>query len=78
MLDRRDGIIDLCEVKYSKDKYAISDSYAADLNRKAATFMDVTKTRKAVHMVMITTCGLRYNEYSGDIQNEVELDDLFK
>ncbi len=78
VLDRRDGIIDLCEVKYSKDKYAISDSYAAELNRIAATFMDVTKTRKAVHMVMITTYGLQYNEYSGEIQNEVELDDLFK
>ncbi len=78
ILDRRDGVIDLCEIKYSKDKYAISDAYAVDLRRKAATFNDVTKTKKAVHMVMITTDGLLQNAYSSEIQNEVELEDLFK
>ncbi len=78
VLDRKDGIIDLCEIKYSSDRYTISKSYAAELRRKSSTFAQETRTRKAVHTVMITTDGLLHNVYSGDVQNEVELDDLFK
>ncbi len=78
VLDRRDGIINLCEIKYSRGKYAISDAYADDLRRKADTFTEVTKTKKAVHTVMITTDGLMHNAYSGEVQNEVELDDLIR
>ena len=37
-----------------------------------------TKTRKAVHLLMLTTYGLAKNKYSGIVQKEIMLDDLFK
>lgn len=77
LIDRNDGIIDLCEMKYSKDEFAITEGYSRELARKASTFSQVTKTRKAVHTVMITTYGLTHNAYSNDIQNQVTMDDLF-
>ena len=77
LIDRSDGIIDLCEMKYSNDAYAISPDYAAELSRKRSVFQNVTETKKAIHTVMVTTDGLRQNEQSGDIQAEVTLDDLF-
>lgn len=77
LIDRNDNIIDLCEMKYSKGKYAITKEYVDDLNRKMEAFSAVTKSKKAVHLVMITTDGLLQNEYSYIVQNEICLDDLF-
>jgi hypothetical protein len=33
--------------------------------------------RKAIHLTMVTTYGIKQNEYAGIIQNEVVMDDLF-
>ena len=40
--------------------------------------IDETKTRKAVHITMLTTYGLKRNMYTDIIQNEVTLQDLFR
>ena len=77
LIDRSDGIIDLCEMKYSNDTYAITPDYATELSRKRSVFQSVTETKKAIHTVMVTTDGLKQNEQSGNIQAEVTLDDLF-
>ena len=77
LIDRSDGIIDLCEMKYHEGKFAISESYQKDLNDRKDVFRQVTKTQKSVHIVMVTTDGLLYNAYTKDIQNEVCLNDLF-
>ena len=44
---------------------------------KKARFIEETNTRKAVHITMVTTYGVRHNEYFNDIQSQVTLDDLF-
>ena len=77
LIDRSDVIIDLCEMKYSNDTYAITPDYAAELSRKRSVFQAVTETKKAIHTVMVTTDGLKQNEQSGGILAEVTLDDLF-
>lgn len=78
LIDRNDGIIDLCEMKYASAAYAITEAYQAKLNLRKSVFAEVTNTKKALHTVMITTDGLIRNAYVGDIQNEVNLNDLFK
>ena len=77
LIDRNDGIIDLCEMKYSKDKFTITSDYADEIIRKRNLFQTVTGTKKAIHSIMVTTNGLTQNEYCGDIQAEIQLDDLF-
>ncbi|MBP5366603.1 MAG: ATP-binding protein [Bacteroidales bacterium] len=78
LIDRADGVIDLCEIKYSQGEYEIKKKYANELHRKAAVFQAKTETKKAVFTVMISTEGIADNEYAGDIQNSVVADDLFK
>lgn len=46
--------------------------------RKLAVFLSVTRTRKAVHLTMVTPFGLLANAHSGRVQSEVMLDDLFR
>ena len=78
IISRKDGVINLCEMKYSRDVFAIDKDYDNILGRKAATFAGVTKTRKAVHQTMVTANGLMKNGYSSRIQSEVSLQDLFQ
>ena len=78
LIDRSDGIIDVCEMKYAKSSYTITSDYADELADKRNVLQSVTGTKKAIHSVMITTDGLTRNEYWTDIQAEMRLDDLYE
>jgi AAA+ ATPase superfamily predicted ATPase len=78
VLDRNDHIINLCETKYSIHEFTIGKEGDADLKNKRGAFFDETRTKKALHTTMITTYGVKHNAYSGNIQSEVTMKDLFK
>lgn len=78
LIDRSDGIIDICEMKYSKELYVISADYGRELQRKRDVFAEVTGTESAVHTIMVTTNGVIHNEEWSEIQAEVNLDSLFE
>jgi AAA+ ATPase superfamily predicted ATPase len=78
IINRNDNVINLCEMKCSKDKYIITKSYSNTLRNKIAEFIEETRTKKAVHLTMVTTCGVAHNEYWGYVQSEVVTDDLFE
>jgi len=78
LIDRDDAIINICEMKFANDTFSISKEYAQQLRRKIAVFKDDSKTKKSVFLVMITTYGLKKNDYAFElVQNEVTLEDLF-
>lgn len=77
LIDRNDQVINLCEMKYSTAEFVIDKEYEEKLRRKKQIFIAGTDTRKAVHLTMVTTYGVRPNAYSGIIQSEVCMDDLF-
>ena len=47
------------------------------MRRFQGAFEQVTNTRSAIHLTFVTTAGLLQNKYSGIVQSEVTLDDLF-
>jgi len=77
IINRKDGIINLCEIKFSGKEFVIDKDYEANLRNKLFSFKEETKTKKAVHLLMLTTFGLTQNKYSGIVQKEITLDDLF-
>ena len=77
VLERADNVINICEMKYSANVYAIDKAYDSALGRKIATFAGVTGTRKAIYLTLVTANGLLRNQYSGRVQSEVVLADLF-
>lgn len=78
IIDRADNVMNVCEMKYSDDDYAITASYDKELRHKLTVLRDETKCRKALHLTLVTTYGLRFNEYSGRVQKVITMDDLFK
>ena len=77
IIDRSDGIINLCEIKYTNSEYNITKEYDHKLRDRAAAFARETKTKKAVHQTFITVYGLARNEYAYNVQSEVTAETLF-
>ena len=70
-------MINLCEMKFCSEIFSVSKDYEADLRHKVTTFIETTKTKKSVTMVLVTTFGLKHNMYFSRFQRAVILDDLF-
>ena len=77
LIDRADGVINLCEIKYYSEELAIDSKLDAALQHKRDAFRSETGTRKALHQTLISTYGAIQNAYKNNIQSEVLLDDLF-
>ena len=78
VIDRRDGVINLCEIKFSINLFTIDKKYAEELRQKIGIFKEKTKTRKSVFLTMITSFGLQKNEYSTAlVQNNLTMDVFF-
>ncbi|MBO4741992.1 MAG: ATP-binding protein, partial [Bacteroidales bacterium] len=77
LIDRKDHVITLCEMKFSKRRFAIDADYDEVLLNKVERFRTETRTPKAIHIALITSVGLLQNEYYDDVQNVVEMNYLF-
>lgn len=77
LIDRRDRVINICEMKYSINEFVIDKDYEASIRNKIQVFKETTGTNKALQVVMITTYGVKANMYSGIVQSQVTLDALF-
>lgn len=79
LFDRLDGVISLCEIKCSENKFAIDKACAQELLQKMEIFRKQTRTKKQLFFCMITTMGLKQTIYSEEIiASEATLEDLFK
>ena len=67
LFDRDDGTINLCELKYSDQKYSIDKTYFRSLLRKLRVFRERTKTKKHLLLVLVTACGASENRYFHEV-----------
>ena len=78
LIDRRDGVINVCEVKFVTGEFPIGAKYARELENKLSVLKEETQTDKSLHLTMITASGIKRNEYSYLVHSQVRLDDLFR
>lgn len=78
LIDRGDNVINLCEMKYCDVEYVITKEEDMRLRNRSALFAQLTKTRKAVRVTMITSFGLSHNMYWSSVHNELTSDCLFE
>jgi len=69
LFDRADGVISLCEVKFSMQTFSVDKAYALELKNKLDVFRSITKTRKDLQLVLITHEGFKPNTWSEDLVN---------
>lgn len=78
IIDRADGIITICEIKYSRTEYSITrDEYHHILNR-IECYSRESKCRKGIQTIIITTVGLKAHGFAEISPKFVTLNDLFR
>lgn len=78
VLDRKDHVINLFEMKFYHEPWLLSKADAAELWDRVALFKRLSKTNKQVFLTVVTPFGMRKNEHSlGVVDSEVTMDDLF-
>lgn len=78
LIERKDNIVNMCEAKFYNEEFTISKTYHATLTHRQNVLAQHLTRKQTIHSTLITTYGLNYNEYSGDFQQVITLDDLFK
>ena len=78
LIDRADGAINICEMKYAKDEFVIDAGYEQRLRDRMSSFSVATKTKKALLHTFITTYGVKQNMHSGLVNSEVRMNDLIQ
>lgn len=79
LIDRADGIINLCEMKFYTSEFIINAGYARELRKKIELFRQQTGTRKSIFLTLITTFGVRENAHSTELEViDLPVDVLFK
>ena len=78
LIDRKDNVVNICEMKYSAEEYVITKKYYQEFNHKLNIFLEATKTRKNPIVTFITTDGIKNNSYVDLAQKQIELSQLFK
>lgn len=78
LIDRNDGIINICEAKFYDKPFTLNKAYAQQLRNKLSVFQTETGSSKTLFPTMVTTFGIQPNVYSiGLIQQTANLEDLF-
>ena len=77
LIERKDNIVDMCEAKFYNDEFAINKDYHFVLVRRRNLLLEKIPRKATVHSILITTYGLKHNEYYGDFIQTLTLDDLF-
>jgi uncharacterized protein len=79
VIDRRDQVINLCEMKFSINTFTIEKGYADTLRQKMGVFRAATNTSKALWMTFITTRGLTQNMHAQSLVHQsLTMDALFE
>ena len=78
LIDRSDNVMQLCEMKFYNAVFTIDKSYYLNLKNKIAALQQHTKTRKNIFVTLITSYGIKENEYSKElVHSHLGMDVLF-
>lgn len=78
IIERKDNIINMCEIKFCGSEFTVDKKYDKVLRNRMDILSGEISSRMAIHSTLITTFGLKYNEYSGDFVNVIDMDALFE
>ena len=77
LIDRKDDVINLCEMKYTDDVYKMDKAEYERLMNRLSTFQKETHPKKAIHMTLVSANGLSKGNYASAFQNVITGEQLF-
>ena len=77
LIDRNDNVVNMCEIKFYSDEFVVGRAYYRTIMRRQEILSQEISKKSVIHSTLITTYGLAYNEYSGDFDSVITMEDLF-
>ena len=77
IIDRADGIVTVCEMKYSKDDYRLTENEYRKIVRRMEVFSNETGHKGGVQATVVTTYALKDNMYSEISPVAITMNELF-
>lgn len=77
VIDRKDGIVNICEMKYSRMPYVMTAKEADKIRLREETFVMENPDKQWTQVVVIAAKGLKQNAHSDVAVKVLTLDDLF-
>jgi hypothetical protein len=78
LFDRDDGVVTVCEIKYSDMPFEIDKQYANNLLNKIDVFKKQSRIDKQIFISFITSSGIKQNMQSTKlISNQVTAKEFF-
>ena len=77
IIERNDNIVNMCEIKFYSDEFEVNKKYDLILRNRQTILAKYIPKKCAIHSTLITTYGIKNNEYKWDFENVITLDDLF-
>lgn len=77
IIQRKDNIVNLCEMKFYSDEFVVDSAYYRKMFSRQNMLYDVLPKKMSIKSVLITTFGIKRNEYSSIFQSVITLEDLF-
>ena len=78
VIKRADRIIHLCEMKFSKSEFRITEAYEQLLRQRLELFQSTTKTKFSLVITFVTTYGVADGLHHSLVHSEVTMEQLFK
>lgn len=77
LLQRADNVVNACECKFYGGEFAVDKGYYQTLLGRHEQLAEALSRKTSVQPTLITTFGLRQNQYGWAFTNVITLDDLF-
>ena len=71
-------MVNICEMKYSKNDYVISGDESRRIANKIERFCSSIHHKKSINVTLVTVSGLEKSGHWNNIHSVVTADDLFK
>ncbi len=78
IIDRADGIVNICEMKFTNSPFSISPVYLVEMNLRRSRYQQEVAPKKGVQLTMVASSGLVKNPQASEINSVITLDDLFQ
>lgn len=77
LIFRNDNVVNLCEMKFVSSPYEIDKEENMRLRERIDALKATLSPKQVVYLTLVTTFGVAHGKYSGIVQNQITLDDLF-
>jgi hypothetical protein len=74
---RKDNIVNMCEMKFYSEEFTVDKDYDALLRNRQSILYEYLPKKSAIHNTLITTYGVKDNEYKWSFEKVITLEDLF-